>query len=88
MPFLVAFCWTLQHDFIGKAEGNEILQEMIREAKEIQEMHSRILVNGDDSVSGQPPSVCQLSVAGCPDCRRLYVGCIDGAYGVCCTLQS
>ena len=39
-----------QHDFIKKAEACEILIEMIREAKEIQEMQNQVLANGDESV--------------------------------------
>ncbi|KAL8576035.1 hypothetical protein ACOMHN_052053 [Nucella lapillus] len=39
----------LEHDFIKKAEACEILQEMIREAKEIQEMQNQAMSNGDES---------------------------------------
>nr|KAG5688017.1 hypothetical protein BaRGS_026807 [Batillaria attramentaria] len=39
----------LQHDFIKKAESCEILQDMIREAKEIQELHNNAFANGDES---------------------------------------
>ncbi|XP_070208849.1 serine/threonine-protein kinase 3-like isoform X2 [Littorina saxatilis] len=39
----------LEHDFIKKAEACEILQEMIREAKELQELQNQAFLNGDES---------------------------------------
>ncbi|XP_071102587.1 serine/threonine-protein kinase 3-like isoform X1 [Haliotis cracherodii] len=39
----------LQHDFIKQSKSCEVLQKMIQEAKEIQDAHSMVTLNGEDS---------------------------------------
>lgn len=57
----------LEHDFIKKAESCEILQEMIREAKEIQEMQIRVMANGDESGDEDDTDGTMVKKTGEPD---------------------